>query len=163
MPLSETRRDSRKERVRFKFGRNHRMGSKETRLEFSDVLKAAFDMRCSEVSDLLNTLSLTDYWIICRPSQFARFIIYRNQKETLKNWVKELEPEIIPPPRTVYQKIVEETGHDAGTVNTILSRAGVRNKVIPEDDLVYDLDVTRRHGRASDDEGDDVPEVRRAC
>lgn len=80
-----------KDRVRFYIGSNYTLTSirRET---MADVLKKAFDM---DVRDALEYLSNSyGVWITCRPSQFARFMIYRNDAG-IQNGFKDLKAKLV--------------------------------------------------------------------
>jgi hypothetical protein len=86
-----------KDRVRFSI-----QHSKLDKQAYRDVLCDVFGMTERELpTDTCNDRRLT---IICRPSQFARFLILRD-RAGIANGFKELEPELIPeePIKTVVE------------------------------------------------------------
>jgi len=78
-----------KDRVKFTLGFNTASGHSAVRSAFEKAFGRAmpFVHPCSEIT------------VICRPSQFARFLIYRDQ-EGGKNGFKELRAELIPAEET---------------------------------------------------------------
>jgi hypothetical protein len=86
------------DRVRF-FLSEHRVNS--DRAKFSDLLSYAFDLEITQFMTRsgylrLSGLTLMGVMIECRPSQFARFLIKRNELG-LNNGFKELFPRLYVP------------------------------------------------------------------
>ena len=77
------------DQVKFKLSQNMYEYSSSKRKKMQKILQAAFDMNFRESNDLFSN-ACGEFYLICRPSQFARFLIYRND-EGLQNAFKELE------------------------------------------------------------------------
>ncbi len=127
-----------KDRVRFYIG--HRYFD-QTR-ELCTILRKAFDMSTSESEKLIN--SGEGFWITCRPSQFARFMIYRNAAG-ITNGFMDLKAELINAPndenyysilsrqldipRSTVKKVVLALGYGHEWVAERLSNLNVVNEV----------------------------------
>ena len=105
-----------KDRIKFWLGytylQNHRIYG---------VLEQAFSMPRDE-TELRHRSNSEGFWIICRPSQFARFMFYRNQAG-LKNGFLDLKTELFVPkcPGTdLYDQVAEATGVARCDVKTVL-------------------------------------------
>lgn len=72
-------------------------------------------------------------YFICRPSQFARFVVLRNEAG-LDNWIKEMHPEIVPEGYTIAPSFMELTADAANTsvpvVERVLRAAGVAGLIV---------------------------------
>lgn len=65
--------------------------------EFANVLSRAFSITANELLELKNTArTYGEAVVICRPSQFARFLIY-HAEAGFQNMFKELEAELFTP------------------------------------------------------------------
>ncbi len=71
-----------------------------------EVLTKAFNMKLHEPAELMDA-NPGGFWITCRPSQFARFIVYRHEAGECVNGIKDLKPKIVKH-RDIYDYIVEE-------------------------------------------------------
>lgn len=58
------------------------------------LVQSAFNMTKLEISKTIRE-NPDGFWIVCRPSQFARFLIYRNGSEVSNSFV-ELKPTLVP-------------------------------------------------------------------
>ena len=81
--------------------------------------------------------------IRCRPSQFARFIVFRHEAGECINGIKDLNPHILipTPPETVYEKVTREL---EGVVNRthvyqVLQQAGLLDKEVAPDVSLFDV------------------------
>lgn len=78
-----------KDRVRFFLGERY---FQDDMSKIEGVLRKAFDLHINETRRLAHNSS--GFWITCRPSQFARFMIYRNQAG-ITNGFMDLKAELI--------------------------------------------------------------------
>jgi len=62
------------------------------------------------------------FWIRCRPSQFARFIVHRHDADECINGVKDLRPAIVGE-HDPYQRVADATGVDRNSVKRVLLAA----------------------------------------
>lgn len=88
------------------------------------VLQKSFNIGLSESVNLFRN-NPTGFTIICRPSQFARFIVNRYKFGNCINGVRDLEPELFfptpPQPQLdYYQTIAEKVGFNFVEVSTVL-------------------------------------------
>jgi hypothetical protein len=67
----------------------------------------------------------------CRPSQFARFLIYRDE-EGAKNGFKDLHADIVPEEKDPYKRIAEGSGVDVYVVRRVLSELDISYSEIKE-------------------------------
>lgn len=58
------------------------------------ILLAVFDMGVSESARMMVNHP-NGFWIVCRPSQFARFIVRRHEWGDCINGIRDLKPEVI--------------------------------------------------------------------
>jgi hypothetical protein len=89
------------------------------------VLERAFGISANEARGYLNNYGIT---IICRPSQFARFMIYRNDAG-IKNGFMDLKPELIEPqekqdPLDLLAEAAKISRHDAANVARFMQITG---------------------------------------
>ena len=98
------------------------------------VLWKAFGMS-ERTSDGLMCENFQGFWIICRPSQFARFIIYRAETGEGINGIKDLQPELfVPEPkRDAYDLLSEAAGLGSQGFRMAKSVAGALG--LTEDDI----------------------------
>ena len=89
------------------------------------ILQAAFDLPYFESAQLMVAFP-SGFWIVARPSQFARFIILRHKWGNCINGVRDLQPELIDgdPPTDLYQIIADETGIRRGVVKIVALTMG---------------------------------------
>ncbi len=93
-----------------------------------EVLLLAFGM-CGQQSSSLMSQFPTGFHIRCRPSQFARFIVYRHKMGNCINGIKDLAPDLVKPQyRDFYALVAEEVGAPRHTVSRVLEVVGVVNK-----------------------------------
>lgn len=89
------------------------------------ILKKAFSMSTSESANLMehNPLGFT---ILCRPSQFARFIFFRAEADECINGIKDLRLERLVDykDRDPYDEIADAAATDRGTVRRVLAAVG---------------------------------------
>ena len=87
------------DRIRFEFTPRH-WKTPALRKASQKVLQQAFDISYQESNNLI-VKNPCGFTIICRPSQFGRFIVFRNNecggKEGFTNEIKSLEPVLIEP------------------------------------------------------------------
>lgn len=94
------------DRVKFYFNRQYFCSANSPRQEALNLLRAAFDMQEKESRELM-CQNGEGFYIVCRPSQFARFLIWRNEAG-MTNGFKDLMPELIPGERDpLVREIVE--------------------------------------------------------
>ncbi len=118
----------------------HRGGGGMERSICQKVLLLAFGIPMDE-SDSLMDLHPTGFKIRCRPSQFARFIVYRNEIGECINGVKDLNPKLVTPVESsLYTRISEETHESIDTVGRVLRAMGVPDRMETSDIL----DVSKR-------------------
>ena len=84
------------------------------------------------------------FWIECRPSQFARFIVYRHEDGQCINGIKDLKPEIVGP-LTLPEKIARRTGVDEHHVRRVM--AALDYDAGPEQGPVDTINVADRFDR----------------
>lgn len=88
-----------------------------------DILFRAFGIPCSESAKLMRRWP-NGFYITCRPSQFARFIVFRHEDGNCINGIKDLEPEIIKAELDYYDHIVSLTGVRRSDVKNVIAAFG---------------------------------------
>lgn len=81
-----------KDRVRFTIRR-------DKAIDMAEVMKSAFDLRCHQIQSMRGRSGANGYeyiTIVCRPSQFGRFIVHRCNLG-YENLVRELQAELFTP------------------------------------------------------------------
>lgn len=108
-PVSNNRMS--KDRVRFFLGYQYYSNNNEI-LRMATVLGKAFGLDHVEAVKIMQTYT-DGVWIVCRPSQFARFMIYRNEA-AIKNGFMDLHAELFtaPPKKDSYTMLAEAAGVD---------------------------------------------------
>lgn len=133
-----------KDRVRFflpeKYFLNRPTQSGMTRSACIDVLIRAFG---SNNWSAFMTAQPRGFWITCRPSQFARFIVYRHQFGSCVNGIRDLMPELTRP-MTVYERIGTAANVSADTAKRVLCAAGysIGQPELPLGAAALDVDVS---------------------
>ncbi len=132
-----------KDRVRFTLASRYFQGHtspngmlKET---CKTVLLKVFGMTHRESENLMFNQT-HGFDIICRPSQFARFIILRHEMGNCINGIRDLEPKLIEVP-DMYAEIADATGVDREAVRRVLNEVGYKGKR-----ELGPIDVSNRHG-----------------
>lgn len=114
-----------KDRVRFylaaRYFQSHRTSNGMTRDTCIRLLFKAFGMTSSQSLERMSRFH-NGFWIKCRPSQFARFIVYRHQDGDCINGIRDLQPQLVEPV-DVYAQIANETGVTHDTVRRVLRAA----------------------------------------
>ncbi len=98
-----------KDRVRFYIGAKYY--KEGNRAAMATVLRKAFDVDRVEANGLFDR-SGEGFWIVCRPSQFARFMVYRND-QGLPNGFMDLRAELFEPKPAAKELDVGERDHQA--------------------------------------------------
>lgn len=113
-----------------------------------DVMARAFNMGVCEARSLISAARRTgcNIEITCRPSQFARFIVYRYEADECINGVKDLEPQIVRRPRNIYERVADRID-ELGTITACSSMEEIVSTVID----VYELDGEHQGTRPSID------------
>lgn len=106
-----------KDRVRF-FIRENYYGNK-----LQKIFQQAFDLDYEETAGLMRRWRC-GFWIVCRPSQFARFMIFRNEVG-LQNGFKDLKPKLVPAKESVHTRVANCIGVDATVVNQVIQAFGL--------------------------------------
>ncbi len=105
------------------------------------VLKRAFNMPQHESSCLMASHP-NGFTIRCRPSQFARFIVYRHEMGNCINGIRDLNPRLVVPEELdLYTRIARDTNRSFNTVSLILGANGTPNR---QENLIVDVDVSKR-------------------
>ncbi len=137
-----------KDRVRFflphrYFQNSARNGNNRmSRDTCKDVLCKAFGMSRSE-SDHMMRWHPEGFTILCRPSQFGRFIVYRYDTNECINGVKDLQPEVIPKP-DVYDDVSRITGVERDSVKRVATALGYSCR---SPGISSQIDVSNRKAR----------------
>lgn len=109
-----------------------------------DILSRAFGISKTAGAALMQR-HRNGFYIICRPSQFARFIVFRHEDGECINGIKDLEPEIIREEPDCFTHISEVTGvnrHDVIKVINVFGYSG--NDYRPRDTrLAHEIDVSK--------------------
>ncbi|MEE8608960.1 MAG: hypothetical protein V3S55_15255 [Nitrospiraceae bacterium] len=135
-----------KDRVKFflcgRYFTNGQSQSGMTRERCIPIILKAFGMPRNLVHAVMDG-SPQGFWIVCRPSQFARFIVYRHESGQCINGIKDLEPELIDPPSplTLYQQVANKVRMDYEVVSLVLNAAKVHDGEVPC--AVDTIDVSR--------------------
>ena len=82
------------------------------------VLRQSFDMDDQECERLMQN-NPAGFAILCRPSQFARFIVRRYEADECINGIKDLRPEIVHT-MDVYEDAARKAGTSRATVLSVL-------------------------------------------
>ena len=132
-----------KDRVRF-YIREQYFSTQAKRLNMAGVMAKAFGLPKMGASDWLRGNGV---WVTCRPSQFARFMIYRNDANIVNGFM-DLRAELIKvDTRNAYDLLAEIAGitHDqAKRVSLALCYSGpqdILDRITP-DSQVRELDVS---------------------
>lgn len=86
------------------------------------ILKKAFGLYDSDLDRLMRGHT-EGFTIVCRPSQFARFIVYRADANECINGVKDLKPELFKP-RNLYTELSEQFSVSECTVKGLARALG---------------------------------------
>ena len=91
----------------------------------NNVLCRAFGMDLDTVQELRRAND-GGFWIVCRPSQFARFMIYRDAAG-INNGFKDLNAVLTEPckPATIAEALSAEFGQSTGFFCAVLKHVGV--------------------------------------
>ena len=87
------------------------------------ILQRAFDMTHGESACLMDRNRL-GFHIECRPSQFARFIVYRYEANEGINGVRDLEPTLADAVESPLKRIARKTGIDVTKVRQVAMMLG---------------------------------------
>lgn len=148
MPSSFTGKAMSHDRVRFFLNEcYYNTGCKKDAMR--NILKRAFDLGQGH-SPAYMAGSYGGFYIICRPSQFARFMIYRNEAGQ-KNGFMDLQAKLYQPkpPRSPFDDLAEKTGVKIGDVMAVagalnLSGCDVESALRAEDcDGPPEVDVSK--------------------
>ncbi len=116
-----------KDRIRFFLPRRYFEGFNSTngmkRETCLLILNQAFGLACDESEHLMDKYP-DGFVIVCRPSQFARFIFYRCQADECINGIKDLRLELIGA-LDKYDRVVRATGVCREIVQKVLWAAGM--------------------------------------
>lgn len=82
------------------------------------ILLRAFGMDNGESERMIQGNSY-GFTVVCRPSQFARFIVYRYEADECINEIKDLRPEFVPK-TDVYDRVAWVTGVDRDAVKLVM-------------------------------------------
>lgn len=112
-----------KDRVRFELGSGYYMPHSDNARRITAVMVDSFGENCQRWSRIFrdNPDGLT---IVCRPSQFARFMIYRNAAG-IQNGFKDLHAELLPEPPDPLDGVAKVVGIPAKQVRRVLSAVNV--------------------------------------
>lgn len=119
-----------RDRVRFLMGPRYFLRSRGARsngmdrARALDVMANAFGVRADEANALFEAHP-DGFLVVCRPSQFARFIVLRHDAMLGTggvNGVNDLEPELFVPagPRDGFERVVEMTGMTRDQVRELM-------------------------------------------
>jgi hypothetical protein len=134
-----------KDRVRFFIGQRYFDGGRNRAL--CTVLRQAFDMSTGESEKLIN--SGEGFWITCRPSQFGRFMIYRNAAG-ITNGFMDLKAEIVEQAsdEDYYAMLAEKTGIDRYKIKTLVKTLGYGHEWVAQRlsalAITREIDVAKR-------------------
>lgn len=107
--------------------------------------------RCSTWNEVMDLWSC-GFRIVCRPSQFARFIVYRANANECINGIKDLNPAIVPEqkPETTYSKLEKrfcEEGISGAITRRLLHEACVKDVPLDTDaDDVFNVSRNPHEG-----------------
>lgn len=111
-----------------------------------DVLNSAFKMSCQESREIMDA-HRDGFYILCRPSQFARFIVYRNDAGECINGIRDLHPEIIDPDH-FNKAVAKVAGASLREVTRVLEAFKTCGADISYGcPALVDIDVATRHHR----------------
>lgn len=145
-----------KDRVNFflpkKYFQRHatNMSSAMERNVCKGILKRAFGISSNDSHHMMQEWP-EGFWITCRPSQFARFIVYRNESGNCINGIRDLKPKLVPEEPDVYSQLAEITGVCRQDVKTVLTAVNERAEQIvnqSSSSTYGELDVSNRFGDA---------------
>lgn len=108
-----------------------------------DVLKKAFDLS-EHRARKAQTGPYEGFWIVCRPSQFARFMIYRNEAG-IKNGFMDLKADLFVPEKPNYYTMLADI---AGITHDQAKRVALALCFSGGDDIGQRL--ARDHGKAAE-------------
>jgi len=130
------------------------------------VLKESFGMDNNDVTDMCQAAGIRPHrlsyeswggvWIVCRPSQFARFLIYRDEAG-IKNGFKDLKPELfVPEPKlSVYEKMADKLKTGTEDVKDFCDVLGITEEYAtdlynrkPESKKSKEIDVSLNKARS---------------
>lgn len=113
-----------------------------------DILKRVFHMDSAE-SHMMMHHNPTGFTIICRPSQFARFIVLRHTAGECINGIRDLVPELVDPSAVdPYRCVADKSGVSLDDVRCVLNAVGFtgEHQLLVQRDRV---NVSGRHGRVA--------------
>lgn len=150
MPSSFTGKAMSHDRVKFFLGEcYYNSGCKRDAMR--DVLKKAFDLGHGHSLSLMKN-EYGGFWIVCRPSQFARFTIYRNEANQ-KNGFVDLQTVLYQPApsRSPFDELADKSGVEIGNVMLVaaaldLSGCDVKEALINgkcREDTNLEVDVSK--------------------
>lgn len=119
-----------RDRVKFflpyRYFQNGRGGNGMAAIDCQKVLSSAFGMGAAGTAKLM-VLFPEGFWIVCRPSQFARFIIRRHEWGDCINGIRDLKPELIDDyrPKSWYETVGDSLGLSRGTVERVAEALGI--------------------------------------
>lgn len=124
VPLPDSRHPSRKEkdamamskdRVKFYLGSKYLQHS-----SIFDVLYRAFNLTKVDIVNRTRGSAMEGLYIVCRPSQFARFMIYRNEVG-IQNGFIDLQAKLVDAEdEDIYTKLARATGVDRSAVKKVV-------------------------------------------
>ena len=103
------------ERVRFWLGSRYFQGVTDYD-RLIDVLDKSFGQEFPFPRDVIKG---EGFWVICRPDQFARFMIFRNAAG-ITNGFMDLKAELLQPEKDLYTRISDNTGVPRRQVKKVL-------------------------------------------
>jgi hypothetical protein len=125
-----------RDRVKFflpyRYFQNGRGGNGMAAEDCQKVLLSAFDITMAESASLM-VMRPEGFWIVCRPSQFARFIIRRHEWGDCINGIRDLKPELIDNYREKdwYEVVGDKLGLSRGTVERVADALGFNEDCTP--------------------------------
>ena len=89
------------------------------------ILRKAFRLSCDASARLMDS-NPGGFWIVCTPSQFAHFIVYRNEDGECVNGIRDLEPTLF---RQVsfYERLARQFCIGEDTVKGLARALGYEN------------------------------------
>lgn len=100
------------------------------------VLQQAFNMNTCESHKLMSSNSEHGFHILCRPSQFARFIVLRMEVGCIINGIKDLKPRIVDEEQaSVFNVAAREIKHKYGIIVSLCAIESIIRDITTEENL----------------------------
>lgn len=103
-----------------------------------DILRKSFGLNVVEVGEIMDACPC-GFTIVCRPDQFAKFIVLRYEADECVNGVKDLNPKFVDRDHDLYEDIADATGVSRDDVKKVAHMLRFNHAANPRSTVyVYD-------------------------